>query len=117
MREDSLSGVNGLHAEIIGQLAVRHRVTRAWAYRIYKNVIDLEFKLLLLSLLLCGLLAGCSVFGARADGYTTKFHATAIGIYTTGAGINPRAAGSDSSRADFDSAGANLYARDHGTDH
>ena len=37
--------MNGLHAEIIGQLAVRHRVTRAWAYRVYKEVIDLEFKL------------------------------------------------------------------------
>ena len=45
LRENSLSGVNGLYAEIIGQLAVRHRVTRAWAYRIYKEVIDLEFKL------------------------------------------------------------------------
>ena len=42
MREDNLSGVNELHAEIIGQLAVRHRV---WAYRVYKEVIDLEFKL------------------------------------------------------------------------
>ena len=45
MREDSLSGVNGLHAEIIGQLAVRYRVRRAWAYGVYKEVIDLEFKL------------------------------------------------------------------------
>ena len=42
MREDSVSGVNGLHAEIIGQLAVRHRVTRAWAYRVCKEVINLE---------------------------------------------------------------------------
>ena len=31
LREDSLSGVNGLYAEIIGQLAVRYRVRRAWA--------------------------------------------------------------------------------------
>ena len=45
MREDSLSGVNGLYAEIIGQLAVRYRVRRAWAYRVYKEIIDLEFKL------------------------------------------------------------------------
>ena len=29
--------------EIIGQLAVRYRVRRAWAYRVYKEVIDLEF--------------------------------------------------------------------------
>ena len=43
MGEDSLSGVNGLYAEIIGQLAVRYRVRRAWAYRVYKEVIDLEF--------------------------------------------------------------------------
>ena len=34
-----------LYAEIIDHLAVRHRVTRAWAYRIYKGVIDLGFKL------------------------------------------------------------------------
>ena len=39
MREDSLSGVNGSYAEIIGQLAVRYRVRRAWAYRVYKEVI------------------------------------------------------------------------------
>ena len=37
--------MNGWYAEIIGQLAVRYRVRRAWAYRVYKEVIDLECKL------------------------------------------------------------------------
>ena len=51
------SGVNGLYAEIIGQLAVRHRVRRAWAYRIYNEIIDLRFRsffiLCLFSAFLC----------------------------------------------------------------
>ena len=37
--------VYGLYAESIGQLAVRQRVRRAWAYRIYKEIIDLGFEL------------------------------------------------------------------------
>ena len=45
MREDSLSGANGLYDQIIGQLAARHRVTRVWAYIMYKEAIDMGFKL------------------------------------------------------------------------
>ena len=38
-------GIYGLYAETIGELAVRHRVRRAWAYRIYKESTDLGFEL------------------------------------------------------------------------
>ena len=38
-------GVYELYAESIGQLAARHRVSRAWEYKIYKEIIDLGFEL------------------------------------------------------------------------
>ena len=38
-------GVYGLYTEIIGQLAVRCRVRRTWAYRIYEEIIDMGFEL------------------------------------------------------------------------